>query len=165
MYYRYMDDTFVVFNNENQREVFLERLNSLHPSLRFTVEKESHSFLPFLVVLVEKSSSKFITSIYRIPTFTGQYVRWNFFSPQKRKTNLILTLTHRALTICFPEQLQLELDKIKSILLDNGYPEYIINSYMTIITFTPHRNSVQKNSRSIYIFPGLVRFQTDLKNK
>ena len=46
MCYRYMDDTFVVFNNENQCEVFLERLNSLHPSLRFTMEKESHSSLP-----------------------------------------------------------------------------------------------------------------------
>ena len=120
-------------------------------------------------MLVEKSSSKFMTSFYRKPTFTGQYIRWNSFSPQKRKTNLILTLTHRALTICSPERLQLELDKIKSILLDNGYPEYVINSYMTNIrrvnNFTPHRNSVQKNARSIYIFPGSVRFQTDLKNK
>ena len=39
MYYGYMDDTFVVFNSENQCKVFLERLNSLHPSLRFTIEK------------------------------------------------------------------------------------------------------------------------------
>ena len=94
-------------------------------------KRESHSSLPFLDVLVEKSSSIFITSIYRLPTFTRQYIRWNSFSPQKCKTNLILTLTHCVLTICSPERLQLELDKIKSILLDNGYPEYIINSYMT----------------------------------
>ena len=46
MYYRYMDDTFVVFNNENQCEVFLERLNSLHHSFQFTMEKESHSSFP-----------------------------------------------------------------------------------------------------------------------
>ena len=131
MYYRYMDDTFAVFNDENQCEIFLERLNLLHPSLRFTMEKESHSSLPFVDVLVEKCSSKFITSIYRKPTFTGQFIRWNSFSLQKRKTNLILALTHRALSICSPERLQSELDKIKSILLDNGYPEYIINSYMT----------------------------------
>ena len=37
---------FVVFNNENQCKVFLKNFNSLHPSLRFTMEKESHSFLP-----------------------------------------------------------------------------------------------------------------------
>ena len=79
--------------------------NSPHPSLPFTMEKESHSSLPFLDELVEKSSSKFITSIYRKPIFTGQYICWNSFSPQKLKTNLILTLTHRALTISSPEQL------------------------------------------------------------
>ena len=33
-------------NNENQCEVFLERLNSLYLSLRFTMEKESHSSIP-----------------------------------------------------------------------------------------------------------------------
>ena len=62
-----------------------------HPSLRFPVEKESHSSFSFLKDQVEKCSSKFITSIYRKPTFTGQFIRWNSFSPQKRKTNLILT--------------------------------------------------------------------------
>ena len=37
-----------------------------------------------------------------------------------------MTLTHRALTICFPERLQSELDKIKAIFLDNGYPEHYV---------------------------------------
>ena len=88
--------------------------------------------LPFLDVLVEKSPSKFITSIYRKPTFTGLYLRWNSFSPRKRKTNLILTLTHRALAICSPERLPSELDKIKSTLLTNGYPEHVIKSFMAM---------------------------------
>ena len=100
MYCRNMDDTFVVFNNENQCDVFLERLNSLYPSLRFTMEKESHSSLPFFDVLVEKYFLKFITFIYCKPTFTSQCICWNPFSPQKCKTNLILTLTHQALIIC-----------------------------------------------------------------
>ena len=132
MYYRYMDDTFVVFSNEDECDLFLDSLNSLHPSLRFTFEKESNLALPFLDVLVEKSPSKFITSIYRKPTFTGQYLRWNSFSPRKRKTNLILALTHRALTICSPERLPSEPDKIKFILLTNGYPEHVIKSYMAM---------------------------------
>ena len=106
-----MDDTFGVFSNEDECDLFLDSLNSLHPSLRFTFEKESNLALPFLNVLVEKSPSKFITSIYRKPTFTGQYLRWNSFSPRKRKTNLILTLTHRTLAICSPERLPSELDK------------------------------------------------------
>ena len=143
MYFRYMDDTFVVFNNENQCDNFLNKLNSLHPSLRFTFEKESNLRLPFLDVLVEKTSSKFLTSIYRKPTFTGQYLHWNSFSPTKRKINLISTLTHRALSICSPERLQSELDQIKSILLANGYPENSINS------------SIAKKTKQFYALPTL----------
>ena len=111
---------------------FLNSLNSLHPSLRFTFKKESNLALPFLDVLVEKSPSKFITSIYRKPTFTGLYLCWNSFSPRKRKTNLILTLTHRALAISSPERLPSELNKIKFILLTNGYPEHVIKSFMAM---------------------------------
>ena len=88
----YMDDTFLVLSNEDGCDHFLHScLNSLHPSLRFSFEKESHLARPFLNVLVEKSPSKFIIPIYWKFTFTCQYLRWNFFSPQKYKTNLILT--------------------------------------------------------------------------
>ena len=73
MYHRFMDDTFIVFSNKDECDLFLDSLNSIHPFLCFTFEKESNLALPFLDVLVKKSPSKFITSIYRKPTFTGQY--------------------------------------------------------------------------------------------
>ena len=53
-----------------------------------------------------------------------------FLQPTKRKTNLILTLTHRAFAICSSERLSSELDKIKFILQTNENPEYIIKSSM-----------------------------------
>ena len=81
-----------------------------------------------LDVLVERHDSEFLTSVYRKPTFTGQYLRWNSFSPQKRKINLIGTLVHRAFMICSKSKLDQELGKIRSILLENGYPERVINS-------------------------------------
>ena len=119
-----MDDTFVIFSNEVECDLFLDSLNSLNLSFRLTFEKESNLALPFLDVSVEKSPSKFITSIYRKPTFTGQYLHWNSISFWKRIINLILTLTYRILGICSPERLPSELDKIKFILLTNGYPEH-----------------------------------------
>ena len=56
MYYSYMDDTFVVFSNEDECDLFLDCLNLLHPSLRFTFKKESNLAIPFLDVLVKKIS-------------------------------------------------------------------------------------------------------------
>ena len=134
VYFRYVDDTFAVFNNEEDCNTFLTHFNSLHPSLRFTYEKESNLSLslslslPFLDVLVERHDSEFLTSMYRKPTFTGQYLRWNSFSLQKQKINLIGTLVHRAFfMICSKRKLDPEVGKIRSILLENGYPEHAIN--------------------------------------
>ena len=121
---------FVVFSNKDKCNFFLDRFNSLHPFLRSTFKKDLTWLSHFLDVLVEKSASKFITSIYQKPTFSGQYLCWNSFSPRKRKTYLILTLTHQVLAICSPERLQSELDKIKFFLQTSGYPEPIVKSFM-----------------------------------
>ena len=106
MYCRYVDDTFAVFNDEDKCNEFFSHLNSLHPSLRFTFEKECNQTLPFLNVLVENIDHEFVTSTYRKPTFNGQYIFWNSFCSMKRKTNLISTLVHRALVICLKSTLQ-----------------------------------------------------------
>ena len=111
MSYRYVDDAFVVRSNEDECDLFLHSLKSLYPSLCFTFEEESYLALPFLDVLVEKISFKFIASIYCKPRFICQNLRWISFSPQKRKTNLILTLTNWALAICSPERLPSALNK------------------------------------------------------
>ena len=54
---------------------FLEVLNKLHPSLKFTGEFKSFSKLSFSDVLVERSVIGGVsTSVYRKPTFTGLYM-------------------------------------------------------------------------------------------
>ena len=84
-----------------------------------------------LDVLVERNDHEFATSVYRKPTFTGQYIRGNSFCPMKRKTSLISTLVHRALIICSKSTLQNELSNIRSILINNGYPEAVVNAVIT----------------------------------
>ena len=119
--------TFAMFRNEEESNNFFKQLNCLHPSLKFTFEKEKYNCLPFLDVNVERTATGFETSMYRKPTFTGQYLRWESFSPTKQKTNLISTLVHPALMICTKSKLNEEIKHIKNILLDNGYPESIID--------------------------------------
>ena len=116
-----------LFSQKTEFQKFLNCLNSLHPSLKFTNEIETINSLPFLDVLVTKPDNKFITSVYRKPTFIGQYIHWNSFGLKQRKTNLIDTLTHRALKICSKSTLKHKLDNIRSILVKNGYPEFLID--------------------------------------
>ena len=109
------------------------------PHFPSSMKSNSITF-PFLEVLVERHDSEFLTSVYRKPTFTGQYLRWNSFSPQKRKINLIGTLVYRAFMICSKSKLDPDLGKIRSILLQNGYPEHAINS-----AFNPKLQQLNSN--------------------
>ena len=91
VYFRYVDDTFVIFQNEKESEEFLVRLSGLHSSLQFTLEKKNNS-LSFLDVHVKRTKGIYKTKVYRKPTFTGQYLRWESFTPIKRNASLVSTL-------------------------------------------------------------------------
>ena len=101
-------------------------MNSLHPCLTFTCDVETDGSLPFLDVLVRKQGERFLTTVYRKPSFTGEYIRWNSFCDTRRKINLIKTLTHRALKICSKEMLEPEVKKIIDIFRENGYPDRLV---------------------------------------
>ena len=131
MYYRYVDDTFAAFTDEDECNEFLSHLNSLHPSLRFAFEKQCNRTLPFLDLLVEKNDRQIVASIYRKSTFTNRYILRNSFFPMKRKISLISTLVHIALVICSESSLQNELSNICSILINNDFPEVVINTAIT----------------------------------
>ena len=124
-YKRYVDDTFAIFCCKEDSLAFFNELNSLS-NLEFTMEEESDNQLPFLDVLIERCSEGFTTSVYRKPTFAGTYQKWNSFSPQSRKISLLDMIVHRALNICSTSKLPNELNKIKTIFKNSGYPMYII---------------------------------------
>ena len=128
IYKRYVDDCFGIFKNKSDALEFLSKLNQLHPALEFTVEHEKNQCLPFLDVNIHKEvDGTFTTSIYRKPTFAGQYQHWNSFCPMQRKINLIDVLIHRAIKICSKAHVENEFSNIRRILSDNGYPILLIN--------------------------------------
>ena len=123
IYFRCVDDTFAIFKQEGNVDDFLVTLNHPHPAFKFTFEKEHDGKLPCLDIKVQITEYGFETSVFRKPTFSGKYICWESFSPQKRKTNLIATLVHRALMICAKSKLNQKIDFIKRVLLYYGYPE------------------------------------------
>ena len=78
VYFRCVDDTFAISASELDCDHFQRKLSLQHPALNFTVEKEQNNSLNFLDVLVEKEGTGFLTSIYRKPTSTGQYIPLEF---------------------------------------------------------------------------------------
>lgn len=48
-YHRYVDDTFCLFHgNIVDALIFFDNINSRHPNIRFTIEKEAYHKIPFL---------------------------------------------------------------------------------------------------------------------
>ena len=133
MYDRFVDDTFSVFGNDRHAFEFLDILNGLHPNLKFTMEVEANSTLPFMDVLVQRIGKTFVRSVYRKPTFTGLYMRWDSFSPTRTKISLIRSLAIRALKICSQSTLADELEKLRVIFLENGYPSSVIETTFQIV--------------------------------
>ena len=127
LYRRFVDDTFAVVRGYQGAVRFLNCLNSLHPDLKFTMESEADRRLPFMDVLVMRGKTGFATTIYRKPTFTGLYTRWDSYCATGQKISLIRSLTHRAKKICSPQHLGDEVEKLKSILEKIGYPLPIVD--------------------------------------
>ena len=168
-YRRYVDDTFALFSTQTEMDQFQEQLSNLHTSLVYTKEDEVDNTLPFLDVLVERSGSMFTTSVYRKPTFKGEYVPWSSFCPRQRKVGLVSCLLQRAIKICSPGKLKDEINQITSIFLGLGYPEFVINR---TIKRTLERNKQPTQFgpdkcpvyiRLPYIGPVSARFENHLK--
>ena len=77
---RYVDDTFAYIKNEST-DYFLTTLNSFHPDISFTFEKENNSHLPFLDVLFIRNGTNLDPTVYRKDTHNDLFLHWDAFAP------------------------------------------------------------------------------------
>ena len=71
LYRGYVDDIICLFNSEQDTTEIFKFLNSQHPNIKFTFEKQKDDKLAFLDVLTSKTDQNFCTSIYRKITSIG----------------------------------------------------------------------------------------------
>ena len=127
-YRRYVDDIFVLVESQEHLEKFKEYLNSKHQNIKFTSEFEVDGKLPFLDMLIDRSSGIIKTSVYRKPTFTGVYTHYHSFLPSVYKFGLLSTILFRYFAICSNFHLfHIEVQKFKETFLRNGYPIELVN--------------------------------------
>ena len=117
LYRRFVDDAFSVFPCEESALQFFGALNRMHPALRYTMENEVDSRLPFMDVLVRRTGGGLVRSVYRKPTLTGLCIRWDSFPQTHQKIGPIKSLASRACKICSETTLREELDRLQEIFL------------------------------------------------
>ena len=150
-YFRYVDDTFVVCESMHASNNLLEQLNTWHPNIKFTIEHELEGSLPFLDVLMTRTTDgTLMRRVFHKKTWTGQYLHFNSYCPLRRKIVLVKTLYTRTERICSPEVLDSELDKVRKVLNENGYPDYFIERHKP--THTVRRTElITVNKKKVFI--------------
>jgi hypothetical protein len=98
--------------------------------MKFTIENEKQTKIPFLDTKVTRKETNFTTSIYHKPTFTGVYLNWTSLTSREYKISLIYCLCDRMWKICQDTERDLEFKKLKLTLPKNEYPDRIINKEM-----------------------------------
>jgi len=66
--------------------------NPMIQKLQFTNEPEHQNQIAFLDVHITKTDKGSVTKIYRKPTITGLYMKWESYEPLRYKKNLVFTL-------------------------------------------------------------------------
>ena len=129
-YKRYVDDICCSFRSESDIEPFFEFLNSRHPNIKFTIEKEANGTLPFLDVKIQKTTAGVLeTNTYYKPTHTGLLTNFTSYVPFVYKLGLAKTLFDRASKICSNAVLlKADISNISHMLQKNEFPAHTISN-------------------------------------
>ena len=114
----------------------LDHLNSVRPSIQFTVEVEKDGLLLFLDRLIKrKSDGSLDITVYRKTTHTDRYLHFNSHHPPHVKRGLVNCLFNRASSILKDStQLTKEHTHLSKVLRSNGYPKAFIDSSISTHT-------------------------------
>ena len=93
---RYIDDVISIVPKTSINQ-FHQFINSINQDIQFTYEIETNNSLPYLDMLIQKSNSGQLSfNIYRKPTNTGQYLKFNSNHPITHKKSVVSSLFHRS---------------------------------------------------------------------
>ena len=121
-------------------DVLLQHLNSIEPSIQFTVERETDRKLAFLDTCAHRTiKGKLETDVYRKSTHTDKYLLFNSHHPRSHKMSVATTLLSRAESLTSNSVARdNERQYVINVLKENNYPknflkECLRRSALTII--------------------------------
>ncbi len=131
-YHRFVDDSITSQRNIASAEAFLSTLNSLHPSLQFTMELEIDGVLPFLGTTLINKNGRLETKVYIKPTNTGLMLHYDSHVDVKYKKSLVLTMLNRAFRLSSSWKLFTEeCERLKKTFVRLRYPISLLDNIIT----------------------------------
>ena len=128
-----MDETcrwYIVIQQEDQKQTFLDYINKVDPTIKFTVwDNQENGTIPFLDTLVKPEADNCLSiTVYRKPMYTDEYLQWDSHHNLAAKYSAISTLTHRARTVWTrPELLNKGIHHLREVLAKSKYPKWALD--------------------------------------
>ena len=108
---------------------FLNCINNLRPTIKFTMEQEKERSLHFLdTLLTRKKEGKINISVYSRNTHTDRYLQYSSHHPEYVKRGMASCQFHRARTVAVGENIQKEEHHLRMVLRTNSYQEHVIQA-------------------------------------
>ena len=127
LYCRYIDDIFVICDNDTLIRLKDEMI--LLSGLNFIVEESVDNRLPFLNAMVEKTEAGTQTKVYRKPTDVMMCLNANGECPDRYKQSVVRGFLYRAKNLCSEQsEFMIEISRCKQILINNGYSNRLVDS-------------------------------------
>ena len=79
---------------------YLLLVKSLYPNIKFTYEIEENNSISFLDIKINRDNNRFLSSVYRKPTFSGVFTNFDSYIPLSYKSGLISSLLYGAFKLC-----------------------------------------------------------------
>ena len=118
------------FSLETSHPKIQNYLNCQHENIRFPSEIEHENSISLLDIKISRDNNKFKTSVLCKPTFSGDFTNFGSFIPKSYKYDLLFTDLHRAFKLCSNFELfHQEINKLKTIFENNGYPKSFVDLY------------------------------------
>jgi hypothetical protein len=147
---RYVDDTFMAWTHGPARlQQFFDHINSVKPTIKFTMEAQTNNTLPFLDVMVMKRGLELITEVHRKPAHISRYVHFNSSHPHHEKRGVVHSLVNRANVICqHQKDFNNVIKTIRHDLMLFEFPKEFVDSVM--------KPSVRNRPTSDTVYQGTV---------
>ena len=154
-YRKYINNIFVLFKSIEHFSKFRNFFNTCHPNMSFSFEQEKNEKLSFLDIEVSREKGKFLTTVYRKPTFSGVYINFESFLPTIYKFGMVYTITYRCFKI-FSDWTKFyeDLSFLKQVFLKNGYPlSFIDNCFKAFVDklFIKHHRVITVEKKSLFL--------------
>ena len=138
-YFRYVDDILAAFDKGQDSLNFLNFLNTRHPNIKFTIEKQINHSVAFLDVFISGINNQNLTrQTYHKSTYTELLLDFKSFTSFSYNISLIKSLIDRSFKISNNwNSFHNDIVNIKFNFIKNAYPPFLIklSKSTSIISF------------------------------